>query len=364
MRPTQQPQKSTTAKQPQAKANSRRTKKKNRKADTLAKQNVQSAEGLEYMMSLMAPFSSPSAHIPDPDGTPSGLATSILRTTFIPATNGGISTVHSGGFIVNPYPGRALNFFNETAVGLNIFTDYNAAGVNLANVQNVPNFASLGGAAGWKARCTGIAVRLSYQGTELNRGGVFSVGLTESNQAAFGLAVSADYCQFSTLYGATTASNTVIRDSQNEQVEVRVPSDGYCEFIWKPALTPSYQTGPAYIPGGVIGTLTTPNPTTAFHSPYGGAGIQSGQNCLVVLLQGDVTTAPGAFGNIYEMEITWHWEVVPNDWSAVAYSGEPSPADCIALDRVTNALHKLPIGRMSSPSGAPTTVSPKYPLFK
>jgi hypothetical protein len=304
--------------------------------------------GTKFLLSLIAPFDSPPAHVPDSEVTRSGLGTSIFNTAFVPFANAGAGTVHAGGFLCNPFPGGALSFFNETTVGSGIFTDLNVLGTAYANASDIPNNVAMGSAAGTHIRCVGIGVRISYEGTELNRSGNFHVGLASSNQPAQTIpATGTKASEMWPLFGGNFPTEGNIRNSLVEGVDVRVPSEGTLEFIWKPSVLPSYQSG-SYVSGGIPGSIVDPS---VWHAPHGGAGVQAGQHVLVVFLTGDTTSAASIAGGLYNLQVVYHWEVCPSDWSVTTLNQEASPSNSRELDMVLNNLERIPIGRQILPSG-------------
>jgi hypothetical protein len=77
-----------------------------------------------------------------------------------------------------------------------------------------------------------------------------------------------------------------------------------------------------------------------------------GQYALVLLVDGDVTSASQNTSNVYGVEIKWTWEVTPRDPTSVAYTMEPSVADLNKLVTSLNLLEKSPVARVLPTSGS------------
>jgi hypothetical protein len=297
-----------------------------------------------YARCLLYPFNAPPCHIPDPDVAPSGAISSHKSITSAPLAISGTSTTHTFGFVLLPYPQNAFVVLQENVAGGGQVTDVGATGV-FSSAVSVPNIASLG-SQGCRIRCTGAGIRIVYEGTELNRagrifGGNLPLALAASSVGTSGTNLSV----LTTFAGVNTvpvAAGT-IRQSMSDCFEIRNPSDKVVEFLWKPSNTPHYQ---AYGPGAVTGTTAgAAVATSVYGAPAGGLGSEGGQNCLVVIVDGDVTPSATNTPNTYTVEAVWHWEVVPDDLQAVAYDLSPSFSNAPSLDMAFNTMARSPAGR-------------------
>jgi hypothetical protein len=302
------------------------------------------------------PFNAPTAHFPDPDVTPSGLLTSRfhIRSSF-PAL-GGTGTVHSFAITLNPHPFQPYNVWLENTVGSGSLTDLNLPGTAFASAftgTTLPNYGSFG-LNTFQVRCVGIGCRVTYEGTELNRSGrIFGGLLNAVGQATTTVTTGTFLSQINVLVPPAGANNvtttlTTIRDSMNECASMRI-TDNVHEFIWKPSCIPTYQksdnsTGATPVRTTTAGNTTSVTPSV-WESPPGGNGIQASQNSLCIVIEGDTTPSASLLSNVYDLDLIYHWEVVPDDITAVAYSVSPSVAHSLEMDQVFNSLAKVPLGR-------------------
>lgn len=218
----------------------------------------------------------------------------------------------------------------------------NATGTNLAIGTGgaVPNAAALVPDGG-RVRCVSMAMRVTYEGTELNRGGRYYAGLCPIQHPArtnpdTGVQLSA----LSTLCGTCNPYMGAMKMCMTNMVTARV-LDGVFECRWFPNGVPTYQSASmqsAEWPPISTTTPTYPAPVSAWNTPYGGAGVQSGQNALVFMLENDVVASPAPTGNTYQIEVIWHWEVIPATPTFVAYDLTPSTSNYAALQTALNAV--------------------------
>jgi len=302
-----------------------------------------SYDAMAYARCLITPFNAPPCHIPDPDVSPSGAVSSHYTYTTANAAFSGTATSHSFGVLLYPYPSFSVNFLQELTAGSGTLSDLNAAGTTRSAASNAPNLASFG-LTGYRIRCSGAAVRIIYEGTELNRagrifGGNLPIAFPASSVASTGTQLSA----LSAVVNTTSATTTLLRQSLADVWEIRNPSDKVTEIAWKPSSVPHYQTY-----AGTPVTTTTAGaavPTSVFSAPAGAAGAEAGQNALLLVVDGDVTPSASTLSNVYTIEVVWHWEVVPDDIQAVAYDLSPSHSHSAALDMAFNAMARAPTGR-------------------
>lgn len=334
----------------------------------------------QFLRCLVDPFNSTASHIPDPDVTPSGLVTSRLLITGYPGAQAGTSTLHSTALIMYPYPRNCIDFAAETTAGTGTLTGVNATGTLNVQLNNAPNIGSFQ-AASCRVRCTGMGVRVVYQGTELNRAGRVFGGNLPANHAPFSVAGTGTVLDpFTTVTDNVNFTNSLLRSYMSADLfETRVPGEGGVEFKWKPACTPTYQTYMNDFLPSIAASGSTPQTTTnSYYAAPGANGSQSGQSVLVVGIDGDITGSATAGGNSYAFECIWHWEVVPDNDTVVAYDLSPSPAHAPTLDYCMNSLASMCPGRYvaggssvgrniqaatSGPSNQLVLRNSRYPLF-
>jgi hypothetical protein len=294
-------------------------------------------------MCFIRPFNSTAVHFPDADVQPSGLVSSHYTLTTVFTANSGTSTTHSGGFIIFPYPGLAVNALVETAAGNGLLTDVNSTGTIAVLSADVPNKGSMYKLDG-RVRCVGLGARLIYEGTELNRSGKIFGGCLPITSVASSVSGTGTILSPSTvILGNTFNSTTNIRSALADLYEIRNPSEKVVEFIWKPSTPPHYQTITTLpINSTTAGASVL---TSAFSAPAGEQGAESGQSALVIVIEGDTTPTAVVNSNTYSLEIIWHWEVIPDSIAAVPYDLSPSTANSRDLDTVVNLVSRSPAGR-------------------
>lgn len=272
------------------------------------------------------------------------------------------TTIHNGGCILFPHPSFSSAWLYELSPGL--LTDvtntgwydsaYNAIG-DLRNQGSVPNiYAIAPDLQGARVRCTGMGIRVTYEGSELNRAGRFWAGLCPVNNSVFGLGTTGT---------AASGLSSICTSSLNALVPVgslkgcmtnskssRV-TDGTFEYNWLPNGVPSYQsvisrTNSSGMPGWTV-SANVPSAQTVWGGPYGTASVQAGQNALAFWVEGDTTTAASTVGNTYAVELIWHWEIIPNSPLSVAYnlslsSFQPaSLASALNMRQMPGAGHQI-----------------------
>lgn len=204
----------------------------------------QMTRGNGYLRTLQQPFTAPPTHIPDQVVQESGLVTSRTYGVFTPSGLGGTSTTHNGGMLILPNANYAVITLAEVTVGAGTLSDTNLAGNALVGGVSVPNFSSLFSQtnnAGARIRPVSIGVRVTYEGTELNRSGRYYAGLCPVS----GAAVSSSATPFplsplSTICSSSISTLSNLRNCMTELSTARV-SDGTFEFHWLPVNVPSYQ---------------------------------------------------------------------------------------------------------------------------
>lgn len=281
----------------------------------------------------------------------SGLVTSKSYYTFTPQTNDGTAgTVHAGGLLFLPFAKNAVFLLEESGIASGNLTDLTPSGNlyaigSIPSNASVPNYSTMGSGAN-KTRLAALGVRVTYEGTELNRAGRYYAGLCPINSPAqAGSATPFPLSPLSTICSSYIASTTVLRRCMSNYSTARV-ADGTFEFTWAPSTTPSYQQdiqGTGYsttfpLFGSTGNQYVTPS---YFNGPIQGNCVESGQNALVFWVEGDNTSAVTATGNAYAIEVIWHWEVVPGNSAAVPYTLSLSPYDVSSLARTLNTPKRL-----------------------
>lgn len=196
----------------------------------------------------------------------------------------------------------------------------------------------------------GIAARVYYEGTELNRSArIFGGNLPMASYPFSAASTGTQLSALSTITGSLSTTTENLRTAmQGDFFETRTPSEEGVEFIWKPSTVPTYQQyNNSNLP--IVTTATTNTPvqtTTSYYASPGQNGSQAGQNALVIVVEGDTTSAAQAACNQYEVEVVWHWEIVPDNTNGVAYDVSASPSHSLELDQAFNTLASIPPGRL------------------
>lgn len=315
----------------------------------MPKKNNRKNNASSWASTLRNPFSSTSCHIPDDQTMDAGLVSSKMYLPFSPTAIALTSSTHNGGLLLLPHPSWAYYSLYETSAGSQTLTDLNIAGTawigNNGGVSNVSALAPYGA----RVRCVSMGLRVTYEGTELQRGGRYFAGLCPIQYAANTVATTGTYLSpLSTVCGGVTSGLTNMKQCMTNMATARV-SDGTFEFTWFPNGTPTYQykAGSA----GEWNPFTTspgvgPIPNSAFNTPYGGPGVQTGQNAVVFFIENDNTAAAQLSGNSYSIEVVWHWEVIPASPASVAYDLTPSRSNFAALQTALNSV-TLKLGGVS-----------------
>lgn len=305
-----------------------------------------------YLRVLQQPFTAPATHIPDQIVQESGLVTSRSNTVFTPFAINNASSTHNGGLLFLPYPAYAMLSLYELTGGSGNLSDLTLNGSAYNGAANVPNLASLFSSAtnaGARVRLVSMGVRVTYEGTELNRSGRYYAGLCPiTSSAVAGGTTPFPLSSLSTICGQTTSLVGTLRNCMTEITTARV-SDGTFEFHWVPVNVPSYQQLDlfglsAVTQGPSAGATLSPS---LFNAPVGGWGAESGQNALVFWVEGDTTSSAQINGNNYAMEVIWHWELIPTNPQAVAYALTPSVCNLSALQAALNAVRRGALGKFA-----------------
>lgn len=321
-----------------------------------------------WIASAGYPFTMAPAHVPDSNTSLSGLCTStqIYRGSAV-TSDGGTSTTHSFGFVLPPFP--CYSTFSSNS-GTGFLSDVDATGVNYLNIFNnssaapitPSNMSAVLGTTSaqegrTKIRCTAIGVRITYEGTELQRSGKIVSALCPVD--GLGTVFAATGTKIS-LLGAVAGQLTTdiyvpptgIQNNATSWSERRVSNKPFTAR-WFPAGSPTYQTvasTPEYYSASAgIAPLVGP---TIWNASPGGTGNQAGQNALVVGVIGDTTANASSSSNPYTIELKWHWEVIPDQPISVAYSLSPSPSDAGLMDSCLNAFQNMSVSDESGNGSA------------
>lgn len=234
----------------------------------------------------------------------------------------------------------------EAVAGAGNLTDFStSAGVALYAGHDVPNVGGFGDSC--KLRMTSCGVTVTYAGTELNRAGEFVSGNAQLEYPASGVATTGTQLSpLSTILGKQNVGyygSATLRSYIKDYQETRV-GDRTQTFYWLPNGVPSYfrtgsntaYTGPSTTTAGALVT------NSIFASSTNSGGPCYGENALLVMISGDVTGAASITGNVYDVQVIAHWEVIPSNITAVTYDVSPSLSDPMALAAAMNACSRSP----------------------
>lgn len=324
------------------------------------KANAQKSGFSGWAKTLHEPFTSPPVSIPDDRTTQSGKVTSRLTGFLTLPSNSGTWVTHNGGATIFPDPYASMAVWVEGTPGNGVFTDLNFDGSGAAQLLSCPNVSSFIPNTG-RVRCTGIGVRIVYEGTELTRSGKIYAGMGAiTAQAKSGVAALTPYAlsPSSTIFGNASWSAATVKQRLEMTATQRI-RDGVFEAHWVPSGVPNYQDCQGIANG--VTFAAGPNTSAAvsyYNAPSGGFGIESGQNALVIMIEGDTTVASGANGNTYSYDVIWHWEVIPSSPYSVPYPLTPSQSDPMRLARDLNSLHTAVARQVVVTSGTVSTGPP------
>jgi len=193
----------------------------------------------------------------------------------------------------------------------------------------------------------GISVEVSYNGTELQRAGKFIAATVPITGIGSVVATTGTYVSPSSAALGTTANNIVfsttqLRQQANKYTEQRVSDKGF-SARWIPNQTPSYQLFQNTTNATATPTTGVDPPSSMWNQPAGGPGVQTGQTGLYVLVEGDATGFAATNGNIYTFDVTWLWEIIPDDYDSVAYECTRSAASSLVLDKCINTFANMTV---------------------
>lgn len=310
-----------------------------------------------WLECLASPFSHRSIQIPDDATTASGVITSKFYTRIAPAAIQGTSTSHNFGVMIHPFPQGGIVQLHEANAGSGNLRDLNLAGTTLISRTNWPNVASIAN-GGYNARLVSLGVRMTYEGTELNRSGrIFggTIPILYNAQSSVGTKLSA----------ASTLINVVEQDAglfllnMSNRTESRT-SDSTYEIHWVPSGSPTYQKMNNDTTEMLDQDASTPGAdreTSYWNAPIGDGGAQMGQNALVVIVEADTTSAAQDTPNVYALECIAHWEVVPSSSYGVVYDVNPSMYNVSELARALNFIGSISSGGVSQATSVLNTTA-------
>lgn len=308
-----------------------------------------------------------SVGIPDDRTLLSGKLKAKTVFSFIPAAaTGAGSNTHSSVLLLRPHPAWHLVRALETGTSTGNYTDLSGDGAIIPSYASLPNMASLyptGGSA--MVRMVAAQVRVQYQGTELNRAGRYYAGLASVNRPAKNNANAPNALSpLSAVFPSSTSAQVggdTIKQSLQCLTTERV-SDQDFVINWKPAGVPAYNrvSNVDFLPWQytTAGALYE----SSFACNAGGSGTAYGDSVLVLMIENDYVPTAATAGNLYNITVDSHWEVVPDQQYGVVYPLTPSPYDPAALQRALNSIDQTPVlfrGPKSQPRRKARMVAPR-----
>jgi hypothetical protein len=282
----------------------KKTKRRQRSKSTVPK-SVAMSESCWYE-SLGNPWVDCASYVPDDNTLESAKVQSRSTLAYrLKAVTTNAVASRSGMVLMLPYANDAAGYYSVATFAEDSAGDgtivpgtTNQQFVYPANISAM----RAGSQAGSRAyhRCVSMGVRVTYEGTELQRAGTIRAGLIP--MVAGSSAGSTWKAVFADLSNATVGGfgNNLIRPAWT-----RV-TDKTFEYDWAPSGVPHYMQLP-------ISGETAGQPGAA-----GTLGPELGQNAIVILFEGD-QSGNAATGNTYRMDFVWNWELVP-----------PNPASILA----------------------------------
>lgn len=316
------------------------------------KKNNNTRGGTSLLRQITHPFHVDSQKWPDELTTTSTTFTSRAVVAYTPVRGDAVttSTTHNGGVVMYPNPMYSHSLLFEGAAGSGNLSDLDFTGVNLSLLP-VPNLAAIQSMQG-RIRCCGMAAKLVYEGTELNRGGRYYAGhsqvmFTPTVIPATGTRLSA--------FSTWTSGNSFFKNIGPLQQDLRNVTtsrvaDGVFEAHWLPTRVPNYMAVPQATPtiitaAGVAPATGTP---TVLNNIAGFPGQETGQAALVIAIEGDQTPAVSSNGNPYSVELIWHWEFIPENIYGSIVTLTPSPFIPMELAYVLNNIQFVQSAFVSS----------------
>jgi hypothetical protein len=290
---------------------------------------------------LRLPFHHASCHIPDDRTMVSGTVSSRQFLSFTPTMLAGTSSTHQGGMMFYPHPAYTMFEINEATAGGTISALL--ANGDFTITPSVANIASIVPAnSSSTMRLVSMGLRLTYEGTELNRAGKIFAGtvpITFPSTTTTKGSTPFHFEPLSPLLGTATPTSSQLKNAIQLLSTSRV-TDREFEINWVPSGVPTYQavSNASGIYTESLSTSATVNSNNVFTTAPGGLGSQTGQNVLMFWIEGDTTTTAAADGNTYNLEVIWHWEVIPSSPLSVAYDLTHSPSNFPELQAALNTM--------------------------
>jgi hypothetical protein len=296
------------------------------------------------------PFDICGAKWPDALTSQSCTMTSRDRFILIPAIAVGTSITHNSGLIIYPNPDLGSFIISQLTVAPTL-TDLNAAGTAFIQERQPPNRNTLAGSNGL-IRCTGLGLRVTYEGTELQRAGKYGAGIIKCDQTPnviAGTGTLLDPMSTFTQGFANFVTPSDLLENATNVSNARV-EDGVFEAHWRPSKIPQYMAlnSESASLSAVAGVNPPPNVSTPLNQIIGLSGQEAGQSALLFVIEGDTTPVASATGNPYSIDIIWHWEYIPNNPYTTIVDIGPSPYDPLLLARIINNLELGPTARYLS----------------
>jgi len=265
--------------------------------------------------------------------------------------NGATTTNHNFAILISTNPEIGWFICNSND-GSSTLSDLNATGTSYFGRLSVPNLGSIKASPGL-IRCTGLGVRVTYEGTELQRSGKIFAGIAK--QVYTPKVVSTTGTLLSPLSAITTfrSTATAVSDLQNVLTNLSVArvTDGTFECAWRPSKIPQYMTINNSDGGAQLNTSAGVSPSdgaeTILNRPAGDQGVEAGQSWLVIGVEGDTTATASATGNPFSLDFIWHWEYIPSDVVTSIVTIGPSPFLPMELAAIMNNLELGPTARVS-----------------
>lgn len=282
-----------------------------------------------WARSVMEPFSASPTSIPDQLSAPTMKAKSLSTLSF---QTGDVaptfSDQHGSLILIQPRPASGVI---TSRLSWSSATNRFTTSTNLEN--SVPNYTALFPSTGttpeavttddYRFRCTAMGCRLTYTGTELNRGGQVVIGLIEPDMS--GNVNDAWYLAFGT--SGVALSGTLDRAAVMRRMtryKVFREWDSTLEFESIPSGCPLYEqltfSAGANYPTPL--TLSAVNPMPL----------------LAIMILGDTTSTPSNFGNTFDLEVSRHWEIISPSDLVTGIPMTPSPYDAKQLEYCLNVF--------------------------
>lgn len=317
-----------------------------------------------WLRSVADPFEFPGVHIPDQETRASGIVTSRITMTYNPTDSVGGNSSFNGGVLVNPCPFNWVYQLGATNGAITGNYTSLAGASNGLSVASAPNLGAMIGnqfttvySGSAMYRCVSMGVRVTYEGTELQRAGRYIAMevLNSCKAISFGTQSSDSHYWFDPLsvFAGNSSQTSPLKPLSWQLLGKRVATqritDDVLEVKWVPDGVPTYQSFPAAgaqedMYWASSGTKTVAD--TCLSNAVGAEGIAKGTPSLLILIENDTpaNAAEATVGNSYAIEVIGHWEVVPHDYFSVTYQITPSSFDARALELALNAFARMRIG--------------------